>query len=291
MRTMYDSTNPNDIPTSAQMVAGYVDGIYGPNFKSFGLTAGWDAAGWGRFPGSARARIAISAATNDGHVLDVENGDATPAQAPGWVRMRIAAGLARPTLYVNRSNWAAVAAACAGLPVDWWVATLDGTKAVAPPAGAIAPIAVQYANAAASGGHYDLSAVADSWPGVDSAFGAAMGQLGGNMTTDDLIQAHDQIQFALWGVTDTSAQSRNDFVFAVQHGTSIASIIAGWKQNPQYAKWQAALASIGQPGAPANGLTADEARQLTEVDSLVGIATALKAELDAVEAKLTKDLA
>jgi hypothetical protein len=28
MRTMYDSTNINDIPSNASMVAGYVDGLY-----------------------------------------------------------------------------------------------------------------------------------------------------------------------------------------------------------------------------------------------------------------------
>lgn len=170
-REMFDSTNPNDIPTTAQMVAGYVDGIYA-----------WSTAGWARFPNSVKVRIAISPFTNDGHVLDVETGDATPAQAPGWARMRIAAGLQRPTLYVNRSNWSAVVAACAGLPVDWWVATLDGTTSVSLP-GQITPIAVQYENSTLAGGHYDKSLVADSWPAVDGAFTGGGGQI--TPTEDD----------------------------------------------------------------------------------------------------------
>src|SRR5579859_1053358 len=177
-RTMYDSTNPNDIPTSAQMVAGYDDGIYA-----------WTTAGWGRFPNSVKVQIAISASHNFGHVLDIENGDATPAQAPGWVRMRMAAGIQRPTLYVSRSVWATVAAYCAGLPVDWWVATLDGTKIVTPPLGVIAPVAVQWANATIAGGHYDLSIVASSWPEVDGTHGGG----GGTITGDEELLYTSQI--------------------------------------------------------------------------------------------------
>lgn len=122
-------------------------------------------------------------------------------------------------------------------------------------------------------------------------YGAAPGTLGGpTLTNADLIAVHDSIQDDLWGLIDTSTQSQNDFIFAVNHGTSVQSIIDGWKQNPQYAKWQAAKATIGQTAGQAS-LTPDEVRQLSEVDSLVAIANALKAELDTVQAKLTKDLA
>lgn len=171
-RTMYDSTNPLDIPTTAQMVAGYDDGIFL-----------WSTAGWNRFPNAVKVQIAISASHNFGHVLDVENGDATPQQAPGWVRMRMGAGILRPTLYVNRSSWATVAAYCANLPVDWWVATLDGTKTVVPPPGVISPIAIQWANSTIAGGHYDLSIVASSWPEVDGTHGGG----GGQVTGEDML--------------------------------------------------------------------------------------------------------
>ena len=124
----------------------------------------------------------------------------------------------------------------------------------------------------------------------DAIGGQTFGAFGGDMTNDDLVAVHDTIQDDLWGLEDVSAQSRNDFIYAVTHGTSIVAIIAGWKAIPQYAKWQAAKATIGQTAGPA-AMTPDEVRQLAEVDSLVGIANALKAELDQVQAKLNKDLA
>lgn len=133
----------------------------------------------------------------------------------------------------------------------------------------------------------------------DDGIGAsAFGMVGGEMTPDDLNLVHDALQFKAWGIVDTSAQSRNSFVYAVQHGTSIGSILAGWMQNPQAAKWAAELKIVGQPAAAQSGLSADQAKQLAAVESLVGIANALKSELDvvkaevdAVVAKTSKDLA
>lgn len=162
---MYDSINPARIPANAAMVAGYVDGIYGPEHGRFNQP-GWDLAAWARFPNAVKVRIAVFASTNDGHVLDVETYDATPAQAPGWVKMRRAAGR-DPSVYMNASTWPAVRQAfrSAGVPEPhYWVASYPGGGAVIP-AGAIAH---QYADP----GPYDLSVVADFWPGVDSgAFG------------------------------------------------------------------------------------------------------------------------
>lgn len=158
MRTMYDSTSARDIPGNAAMVAGYVDGLYT-----------WSDADWRRFPTALKVRIACFASTDDGHVLDVENGDALPIQAPGWAQRRRAAGI-DPTVYVNLSNWSAVITAfhAAGVdPPHYWLADYDGQAVI--PAGCIAK---QYADPPISGGHYDLSAVADYWPGVDSAEGA-----------------------------------------------------------------------------------------------------------------------
>lgn len=150
MRVGYDSTNPFDIPADAQVVFGYIDGIYA-----------WSAAGWARFPGAVKVRIAIFASTNDGHVLDVEPGCAwPPSVAANWIRMRQAAGLARPTIYCNLSTIAAVRAACAGLTYDWWSAGyFDGTPRL--DAGAVA---TQYANPPLQGGHHwDISLVSDGW--------------------------------------------------------------------------------------------------------------------------------
>ena len=150
MRTLYDSVTAADIPADAEMVSGYVDGRYR-----------WSPSDWARFPHAVQVRIAVSASTNDGDVLDVEPGDATPAQCPDWIRMRQAAGLPRPTIYCNRSTMGAVQDACRGLSYSLWIA--EWTGSAHPILGAVA---VQYASpGTGSGGHYDLSAVYDdSWP-------------------------------------------------------------------------------------------------------------------------------
>ena len=155
MRTMHDSVTASNIPTSAQMVAGYIDGMYA-----------WSLADWQRFPGAIKVRIAVFASTNAGTVLDVERGDATPAQAVGWVQRRRAAGV-DPTVYcgysTNGYSWALVIDAfkSAGVPEPhYWIAAYPGIGANLYPGS----VAHQYANP----GPYDLSVVADYWPGVDS---------------------------------------------------------------------------------------------------------------------------
>lgn len=149
-RTMYDSVTAKDIPAHAAMVAGYVDG----KFR-------WSQADWGRFPHAIKVRIAVSPHTDDGHVLDVEPGDSTPAQAPAWIRMRHAAGLARPTIYCNRSTWPAVRAACKGLTYEVWIAEWTGHQH-----GIAGAAACQWATPGlGSAGHYDISLVTDDqWP-------------------------------------------------------------------------------------------------------------------------------
>lgn len=151
---MYDSTNLDDIPADAQMVASYVDGspIATPEQ-------------WARFPSAVKVRIAALPSTNDGQVLDVETGDATPDQAPGWVQMRRAAGQ-DPSVYCNESTWPSVRAAFQAAGVaepHYWIAAWNGDPSLLDGA-----VAHQYAGSAMTGAHYDLSAVADSWPGVDT---------------------------------------------------------------------------------------------------------------------------
>lgn len=156
-RTMYDGIDPFRLPTSAQIVAGYVDGKYA-----------WSTAGWNRFPHSIKVRIAVFATTNDGHVLDCEPGNCTPAESVDWVIMRRVAG-ADPTVYCNQLDpvigWPAVRGAFQARKIPephYWVADYDGVTTV--PAGAVAK---QYENDEVNG--WDLSVVADHWPGVDSA--------------------------------------------------------------------------------------------------------------------------
>lgn len=148
---MYDGITVANVPSGSLMVAGYLDGIYAniPQMRA-------------RFPHATVVEIAVSAATPAarGRVLDVETGDATPAQAVSWC-------LAYPgansdlTVYCNASTWPAVRAAFQAARVsepNYWIASYGGDPAI--PAGAVAK---QYA----SNDFYDTSAVSPYWPGVD----------------------------------------------------------------------------------------------------------------------------
>jgi nucleoid-associated protein YgaU len=152
-RKMYDSVTPQDIPVTAALVAGYVDGRYN-NISLMHY----------RFPDAVVVGIATSAHTNFGIVLDVESGDATPAQAVGWVFKR-RQGSHDPTVYTSASEWGAVRAAFHAANVaepHYWIADWDGNPVL--PHGAVAK---QYQSATRDH-HYDLSVVADYWPGVDT---------------------------------------------------------------------------------------------------------------------------
>ena len=149
-RLMYDSVNANNIPNSATVVAGYVDGLY----ANVGILQH-------RFPNATVVRIAVSHTTNDGHVLDVETCDATPAGSVIWVQNRRLAGH-DPSVYCNSGMWPSVRKAFkdAGIPEPhYWIAQWDGIQQI--PTGAVAK---QFTN----GRDYDTSVLADYWPGVDS---------------------------------------------------------------------------------------------------------------------------
>jgi hypothetical protein len=161
VRTMYDAVTAANIPGDAQMVAGYIDKI---------KLEPWSAADWARFPRAVKVTIVKKASTNDGHVLDVEPGDATPGEAPGWVRMRRAAG-ADPTIYCSLSTWPAVRSAFSSAGVaepHYWIAHYNGDPAI--PAGAVAK---QYRGNVPPG--FDVSSVVDYWPGVDGIGSASTG--------------------------------------------------------------------------------------------------------------------
>jgi hypothetical protein len=148
---MYDAVTAHNIPSNAQMVAGYGDTIKIPQ---------WTQADWDLFPNATKLIIVKKASSNFGHALDVETGDATPAEAPGWAVMRRKAGGA-PIVYCNASTWPAVKAAFASANVDpplYWIAQYNGIDII--PAGAIGK---QYA----SNNLYDTSVMEDSIPGVD----------------------------------------------------------------------------------------------------------------------------
>lgn len=124
---MYDGLN-SDAPAiarafpGARKVAGYLNGRYA-----------WSQADWDLFPGADHVTITVTASAGEGDVLDVETGDATPAQAAAWIEMRHAAGLYRPTIYCSLSVVPAIRAATGplilGRDYDIWVAKFDGSGA------------------------------------------------------------------------------------------------------------------------------------------------------------------
>lgn len=160
MRLMYDSTNPADIPPGA-MCAGYIDGV-NP----------WPAGT------PMDVRIARDSRTDDGHAADIETGAMPVAFFPSWAQRRLRV-LPAVSPYVNRANGRLVEDEClaagftpAGGQILLWISTLDGTRVVthwndgSPVRFPV--VAVQFAGQnSGSGGHYDISEVADYWPGVD----------------------------------------------------------------------------------------------------------------------------
>lgn len=155
MRTMYDGINADaagiarDFP-AAQMVAGYLTGQYA-----------WTLAEWGLFPRAAHVTIVTQASVNAGDVLDVEQGDASPAETEGWIGLRKRSGLYRPTVYCSLSVVPAVRQGTGpyvlGRDYDLWVADWDGTTAP------VYPLAVAKQFKSTPG--YDVSAVFnDGWP-------------------------------------------------------------------------------------------------------------------------------
>ena len=154
MRTMWDAIHAADIPTTAQIVAGYDNGPISQ----------WSAADWARFPNSLKVHISVSPYADVGHVLDVENGDAQPAHAPAWASMRRSAGLVAPCVYCNLSTLPAVRGAfyTSKTPEPLYWLARPGPAELEQLAGATV-IATQYQY----NGDTDLSVVADHWPGLD----------------------------------------------------------------------------------------------------------------------------
>jgi hypothetical protein len=137
-------------------IAGYINGRYA-----------WSQAEWNLFPHADHVTISITAAANAGDVLDVEVGDASPDQTAGWIAMRKAAGLYRPTIYCSRSVIPAVRAGTGsyilGRDYDIWVADYTGSphQVAAPGTPSALCAATQYESTA----NWDASMVYDpAWP-------------------------------------------------------------------------------------------------------------------------------
>jgi hypothetical protein len=154
IRVMLDSATPEAIPDSAPMVAGYVNGRYA-----------WPKAAWERFADRPAVRINVTGdPAAGGDALDVETGDATPADAPAWYDARKAAGAKNLAIYCSRDTLPAVNQHMGARRFFRWVATLDGTCHIDGHPPLRGPAAVQILGAAAAGVNADISLVyEDAW--------------------------------------------------------------------------------------------------------------------------------
>lgn len=94
--TMGDAVTVANLPAGLDAYAAYLNGLY----ANYGAVAG-------RFPGAHLLGITINL-SNLGECIDIEQGDAVPAQAPQYVSERLAAGVARPVLYGSISAMPAI---------------------------------------------------------------------------------------------------------------------------------------------------------------------------------------
>lgn len=89
---MYDSIAVDQIPMGPPAVAGYVGGTW----ANYGELVT-------RFPNAHHLSIAVNAG-EDADCLDVETGDATPGDVPGWYDRQRAKGVERPCIYASAST-------------------------------------------------------------------------------------------------------------------------------------------------------------------------------------------
>jgi len=153
MKTMFDAVNINNLPTGAEMVAGYVNGLW-PTYHELQK----------RHPHAQVVSISISADTL-ADVLDVEKYDATATQSLGWARA-MRAKRRPPIIYTSAANVNAVldVFTAAGEPHPYlWVAEWNNEPHLYP-----GSVATQWAN----GTHTypgladgcDTSLVSELWP-------------------------------------------------------------------------------------------------------------------------------
>lgn len=106
---MFDSAT-QDFPDDSLLNAYYFNGRYAHKPYKVGPGAVWIDV--------------LNAAPTSCSWLDVETGDATPADVPGWLDHRNRPG--DQGIYCSIENVAAVNSYANGRPFNLWVATLDG---------------------------------------------------------------------------------------------------------------------------------------------------------------------
>lgn len=154
---MYDAIHAENIPTTARIVAGYVNGrwpsVYG--YTENGVRSPSLAE---RCPDAVVLTIAVSADA-DADILDIERFDATPDEAPAWYVRQKARGNPNATVYCNTSTYDVVRKAFMDARVAmpaWWAANYTVGPHLWPHSAA-----TQYGGPA---NLYDLSVLDSEWP-------------------------------------------------------------------------------------------------------------------------------
>lgn len=150
MRLMYDSVNPRSIPSGADFVAGYGNGV----------VSRWPDDALKRFtsPSLVHAMIDTNGSDPEGcGVLDVERFDATNNHAAAWIQRRLELRR-RAVLYTSRSNVSALIEVIGHYRdnASLWVADWTGQPHTLD-VSAMHVVAVQFRHTDA----FDLSAVFD----------------------------------------------------------------------------------------------------------------------------------
>lgn len=160
---MTDSTNVADLPNVGSAYAGYVGGNYHT----------WPAL-IARFPNTPCLSIAINA-SEMAQCLDVEKGDATPAQVPGWLDRH---AKERPgevaVIYTSASQVHDVRAAAGRRRYLLWTAHYTGSSHLCSPGACGYPLAdaTQFTNHGPHSGHYDMSVMTPAFLAAISHRGA-----------------------------------------------------------------------------------------------------------------------
>lgn len=155
--SMYDSTDATPsaagIPSNAQFLAAY-SGSGGGGYNN--------APAWQQAASGAQVLTIVQNASGNGDCLDIENGDAVPAEAGGWVKKMLAAGHNKPCVYCTTSAWPDVKNSLDSAGLDRsqyrvWVATWSGSPDV--PDYADAAQWGSPSNNSSPGARYDISKV------------------------------------------------------------------------------------------------------------------------------------
>lgn len=143
--TIYDAVDVPAIPSTAEVVLAYIDGIY----------VTYPAVRF-RFP-NATILTTTTSGTHPADLCDVESGDATPEIAAQGLRNGL---YALRTLYSDLSTKPALDKACEGLEWFWFAANPTGIPHLAP-----GSVATQWAwgSLGQAPGNFDISVGLASW--------------------------------------------------------------------------------------------------------------------------------